>query len=94
MENIKTGIHGGMDSTKVSTNTMVQKPCIPSIGGVAHDVQQFEVNVFGAVAMIKAVLPSMRGRISIPSSNGSVADLPLKSQCVDSGIELHRWSGR
>jgi hypothetical protein len=40
MENIKTGIHGGMDSTKVSTNTMVQKPCIPSIGGVAHDVHQ------------------------------------------------------
>ena len=83
-----------MDSTKVSTNTMVQKPCIPSIGGVAHDVHQFEVNVFGAVAMIKGVLPSMRGRISIPSSNGSVAGLPLKSQCVDSGIELHRWSGR
>jgi len=58
------------------------------------NVHQFEVNVFGAVAMIKAALPSMRGRTSIPSSNGSVPGLPLKSQCVDSGIELHRWSGR
>jgi NAD(P)-dependent dehydrogenase (short-subunit alcohol dehydrogenase family) len=62
---------------------------------VSHmNVHQFEVNVFGAVAMIKAVLPSMRARISIPSSNGSVAGLPLKSQCVDSDIELHRGSGR
>jgi hypothetical protein len=26
MENIKTGIPGEMDCTKVSTNTMVQKP--------------------------------------------------------------------
>ena len=61
---------------------------------MAELVRQFEVNVFGAVAMIKAALPSMRGRISIPSSNGSVAGLPLKSQCVDSDIELHRGSGR
>jgi hypothetical protein len=94
MENIKTGIHGGMDSTKVSTNTMVQECCIPSAAVSRTNVHQFEVNAFGAVAMIKVVLPSMRGRISIPSSNGSVADLPLKSPYVDSGIELHRWSGR
>jgi len=94
MENIKTGIHGGLDSTKVSTNTMVQECCIPSTAVSRMNVHQFEVHVFGAVAMIEAVLPSMRGRISIPSSNGSIADLPLKLQCVDSGIELHRWSGR
>jgi NAD(P)-dependent dehydrogenase (short-subunit alcohol dehydrogenase family) len=58
------------------------------------NVHQFKVNVFGAVAVIEAALPSMRGRISIPSSNGSVAGLPFQSQRVDSDIELHRGSGR
>jgi hypothetical protein len=61
MENIKTGIHGGLDSTKVSTNTMVQECCIPSTAVSRMNVHQFEVNVFGAVAMIEAVLPSCAG---------------------------------
>src|ERR1700720_3919035 len=77
MENIKTEIHGEMDCTKVSTNTMVHATgvgecwSVPPAPFVSHRDDHSSTNAEGCEG------------ISIPSSNRSVAGLPLKSKRVE-----------